>query len=278
MHAKASLDATDGTKWEWAGHVRETRESWGAPRVRAGPGTCPCGCGAARSTCCTLTREPGSTTAGTTFSSPSSSESQTLTNNPAVLTGVPLGYHMRMTPVDNPETYERVGYLPVYGRDENGEHELSNLVVPLRRDRTDDAPSIAAMGVCGFGDLLCYPAAVRLTPYDAAATPANENAATRCWSTLTFVFLRRRSARRGRSPGPPRALPVPRRGAHNLREAVDQGVEDLPAATLSLAGVLRSGNRIDETREDKRRGAQLYGHPRSEAARGTWDQLEGGTS
>ena len=61
-------------------------------------------------------------------------------------------YHMRMTPVDNPETYERVGRFPCT-RDEEREHELSNLVVPLRRDRTDDAPSMRRWA-CGFGDLL----------------------------------------------------------------------------------------------------------------------------
>ena len=262
-HAKASLDATDGTKWEWAGHVRETRESW------------ECAEGPCRARHMSMRLWGGEeyvlhADSRTRFDHgwddvliAELERIQALTNNPAVLTGVPLGYHMRMTPVDNPETYERVGYIPVYGRDEEREHELSNLVVPLRRDRTDDAPSIAAMGICGFGDLLCYPAAVRLAGYGTGRR--RRAAATRDAGQPVVCVRAGEGARRGRSPGPPRALPVPRRGDHNLREAVDEGVEDLPAAALSFTGVLRSeeSNRRDARGQEARRATLRSSQVRS---------------
>jgi hypothetical protein len=64
--------------------------------------------------------------------------------------------------------------------------------VPLRRDGADDAPSIAAMGICGFGELLCYPAAVRLAPYDDDSPPLPAMMAN-----PSFMFAPGRGARRG---------------------------------------------------------------------------------
>ena len=271
-HAKASLDATDGTKWEWAGHVRETRESW------------ECAEGPCRARHMSMRLWGGEeyvlhADSRTRFDHgwddvliAELERIQALTNNPAVLTGVPLGYHMRMTPVDNPETYERVGYIPVYGRDEEREHELSNLVVPLRRDRTDDAPSIAAMGICGFGDLLCYPAAVRLAGYDADDADAPPLPAMLV--NPSFVFA---PAKALVADAPPDLhAPFLYLGEEIITSARlwTKGWRTYLPRHCPLRVCYDPRNRIDETREDKRRGAQLYDHPRSEAARGTWDQLE----
>ena len=269
-HTVHSLDAADGTAWKWAGHVRETRESW-----ESAEGPCR-----ARHMSMRLwggeeyvLHADSRTRFDDGWDNVLIAELERVANasghDSAVLTGYPLGYHMRMTGVDNPETFERVGYVATYGRDDERESALSHLPVPLRRDGADDAPSIAAVGICGFGELLCYPAAVRLAPYDDDSPPLPAMMAN-----PSFMFA------------PAEAL-VAAAPADLHAPFLYLGEELLTSARLWTKGwrtylprrcPLRvcydPRHRTEFLKEDRRSGRQLYDHPRSEAARGTWDQLE----
>ena len=111
----------------------------------------------------------------------------------AVLTGYPLGYHMRLQPVRDNEGMgtEILGHLPVYGEDENKEAEDES------DDKDDEVPTVAAVSVHSFGERLCYPAAVRLAPQKLSDSPHSA-----LLPNPSFIFARAAALVRDCPPDP----------------------------------------------------------------------------